>query len=362
MREESRTRGYDRDIAFIMDDFQHAMSDSEAYHLRREETDWFDKPRESRLENGHGLDRKLPERLVHSRPVSQHQEQIMQMNGKTMHYIFPHARIKITRDSKDHTVSGNGLGIRIVGGKEIPGHNGEIGAYIAKILPGGSAEQTGKLIEGMQVLEWNGIPLTSKTYEEVQSIISQQSGEAEICVRLDLNMLSDSENPQHLELHEPPKAVDKAKSPGVDPKQLAAELQKVSLQQSPLIVSSVVEKGSHVHSGPTSAGSSSVPSPGQPGSPSVSKKKHSSSKPTDATKVVSHPITGEIQLQINYDLGNLIIHILQARNLVPRDNNGYSDPFVKVYLLPGRGQVMVVQNARGHFHHLFENCQCKKEQ
>lgn len=72
--------------------------------------------------------------------------------------------------------------------------------------------------------------------------------------------------------------VDRAKSPGVDPKQLAAELQKVSLQQSPLVLSSVVEKGSHVHSGPTSAGSSSVPSPGQPGSPSVSKKKHSSSK------------------------------------------------------------------------------------
>ncbi|KAK7834856.1 hypothetical protein U0070_022827 [Myodes glareolus] len=139
MREESRTRGYDRDIAFIMDDFQHAMSDSEdysvfrnfvdtvgngsssvtvavamydvslvsqAYHLRREETDWFDKPRESRLENSHGLDRKLPERLVHSRPLSQHQEQILQMNGKTMHYIFPHARVKIARDSKDHTVSG----------------------------------------------------------------------------------------------------------------------------------------------------------------------------------------------------------------------------------------------------------------
>lgn len=60
--------------------------------------------------------------------------------------------------------------------------------------------------------------------------------------------------------------MDRAKSPGVDPKQLAAELQKVSLQQSPLVLSSVVEKGSHVHSGPTSAGSSSVPSPGQPGS------------------------------------------------------------------------------------------------
>ncbi|KFP99342.1 Protein piccolo, partial [Haliaeetus albicilla] len=340
MREESRTRGYDRDIAFIMDDFQHAMSDSEAYHLRREETDWFDKPRESRLENGHALDRRLPEKLSHSRPPSQHQDQVScQINGKPLQYIFPHARLKLLRDPKDHTVSGNGLGIRVVGGKEIPGSSGEIGAYIAKILPGGNAEQTGKLIEGMQVLEWNGIPLTGKTYEEVQSIIIQQSGEAEICVRLDLNMLSDSENPQHLELHEPVKAVDKAKSPGVDPKQLAAELQKVSLQQSPLVASSGVEKGSHVHSGTTSATSSAVPSPGQPGSPSVSKKRHSS-KPTETMKSASHPITGEIQLQINYDkhLGNLIIHILQARNLAPRDNNGYSDPFVKVYLLPGRGE------------------------
>ncbi|KFR17800.1 Protein piccolo, partial [Opisthocomus hoazin] len=351
MREESRTRGYDRDIAFIMDDFQHAMSDSEAYHLRREETDWFDKPRESRLENGHGLDRRLPEKLSHSRPPSQHQDQVScQINGKPLQYIFPHARLKLLRDPKDHTVSGNGLGIRVVGGKEIPGSSGETGAYIAKILPGGNAEQTGKLIEGMQVLEWNGIPLTGKTYEEVQSIIVQQSGEAEICVRLDLNMLSDSENPQHLELHEPVRAVDKAKSPGVDPKQLAAELQKVSLQQSPLVASSGVEKGSHVHSGTTSATSSAAPSPGQPGSPSVSKKRHSS-KPTETTKSASHPVTGEIQLQINYDkhLGNLIIHILQARNLVPRDNNGYSDPFVKVYLLPGRGQVMVVQNASAEY-------------
>ncbi|XP_077329505.1 protein piccolo isoform X1 [Lithobates pipiens] len=351
MREETRTRGYDRDIAFIMDDFQHAMSDSEensfidAYHLRREETDWFDKPRESRLDNGHGIDRKLPDKLSHSRPP--HQDQ---MNGKPIHYPFPHSRIKLLRDPKDHTVSGNGFGIRVIGGKEIPGSQGEIGAYIAKILPGGSAEQTGRLSEGMQILEWNGFLLTAKTYEEVQSIISQSSGEADICVRLDINMLSNSETPQNLELHEPGKPVEKTKSPGVDPKQLAAELQKVSQQQTPSVVSSAMEKGSYIHSGTTSTGSSAVPSPGQPGSPSVSKKRHSS-KSTEAIKSNSHPITGDIQLQVNYDkhLGNLIIHILQARNLVPRDNNGYSDPFVKVYLLPGRGQVMVVQNASAEY-------------
>ncbi|KAK1785040.1 hypothetical protein P4O66_018464 [Electrophorus voltai] len=328
MREESRTRGYDRDIAFIMDDLQGAMSDSEAsgpswkveaYHLQHEETDWFDKPREER----EGQDRR---------------------RIKAIHYPFPHTRIKLQKDPKDHTVSGSGFGIRVVGGKEIPGTNGEIGAYIAKVLPGGTAEHTGKIVEGMQVLEWSGIPLIAKTYEEVQSIVGQQNGEAEICVRLDLNMLSDSEHHQQLELHPQFKTSERQRSPGVDPKQLAAELQKVSQQQAPASVLAVLEKAGHLHSATTSDASSGVPSPGQPGSPSVNKKRHSSKV---MYVCVCECLSMCACLQINYDknMGNLIVHVLQARNLSPRDNNGYSDPFVKVYLLPGRGQVMVVQNA-----------------
>ena len=39
------------------------------------------------------------------------------------------------------------------------------------------------LSAGDQVLEWNGIPLTGKTYEEVQGIISQPNGEIELVVR-----------------------------------------------------------------------------------------------------------------------------------------------------------------------------------
>ncbi|XP_043092610.1 protein piccolo isoform X3 [Puntigrus tetrazona] len=335
LREDpSRGRGY-----VLMDDLQGTMSDSEAlseslvglsrddpgnshenvtnaYHLRREETDWFDKPRDGRTENGQG-DRR---------------------QGKSSHYPFPYTRIILQRDPKDRSVSGNGLGIRVVGGKEVPGSNGDIGAYVAKVLPGGAAEQTGKIVEGMQVLEWNSISLTGKTYEEVQGLVGHQVGEAEICVRLDLNMLSDSES-SHLDLQDQTKGDRPPRSPGVDPKQLAAELQKVSQQQVPSSSASALDKAS------ASAGSSAVPSPGQPGSPSVSKKRHS--KTSEAAKTQSHPVSGEIQLQINYDkqLGNLIVHVLQARNLAPRDNNGYSDPFVKVYLLPGRGQVMVVQNA-----------------
>ncbi|XP_078098770.1 protein piccolo [Sander vitreus] len=325
IREEpTRGRGY-----VLLDDLQGTMSDSEAlsdslmalnrddatnaYHLRREETDWFDKPRDGRSENG--------------------QEK---RQGKGPYYPFPHLRVKLQRDPKDRSVSGNGLGIRVVGGKEVPSSNGDIGAYVAKVLPGGAAEQTGKILEGMQVLEWNGVLLTGKTYEEVQGLVGQPCNEAEVCVRLDLNMLADSDGSDHLDFQEPGKGDRPPRSPGVDPKQLAAELQKVSQQQAPPSTSS---------SGlpPTTSATSS---PAQPGSPSVSKKRHSS-KTAEGMKTQSHPISGEIELQIHYDkqLGNLIVHVLKARNLAPRDNNGYSDPFVKVYLLPGRGQVMVVQNA-----------------
>ncbi|XP_022604839.1 protein piccolo-like [Seriola dumerili] len=331
IREEpTRGRGY-----VLLDDLQGTMSDSEAlsdslmalnrddaanvpvfipeaYHLRREETDWFDKPRDGRSENG--------------------QEK---RQGKGPFYPFPHLRVKLQRDPKDRSVSGNGLGIRVVGGKEVPGSNGDIGAYVAKVLPGGAAEQTGKILEGMQVLEWNGVLLTGKTYEEVQGLVGQPCSDAEVCVRLDLNMLAEADGSQHLNFQEHGKGDRPPRSPGVDPKQLAAELQKVSQQQAPTSSSS---------SG-LPATTSATSSPAQPGSPSVSKKRHSSK--AKGTKTLSHPISGDIQLQIHYDkqLGNLIVHVLQARNLAPRDNNGYSDPFVKVYLLPGRGQVMVVQNA-----------------
>uniref|UniRef100_A0A8C2G982 Protein piccolo n=1 Tax=Cyprinus carpio TaxID=7962 RepID=A0A8C2G982_CYPCA len=320
MREESRTSGYERDIAFIKDDLQGAMSDSEGKFVMR-----------SVILNPSFLLLELQLLLICS---------LMQMKGS--HYPFPHSRIKLQRDPKDHTVSGSGLGIRVVGGKEIPGTNGEIGAYIAKVSAGGCAEHMGKVVEGMQVLEWNGISLLGKTYEEVQSIVGQQYGEAEICVRLDLNMLSNTEHPQQLELHTQLRTgeCEHQRSPGIDPKQLAAELQKVSQQQAPASMLSALERAGHLHSGTGSAASSGVPSPGQPGSPSVNKKRHS------ILLYVSHNVSFP-QLQINYDrnMGNLIVHVLQARNLAPRENNGYTDPFVKVYLLPGRGQVMVVQNA-----------------
>lgn len=73
----------------------------------------------------------------------------------------------------------------------------------------------------------------------------------------------------------PPPGDRPPRSPGVDPKQLAAELQKVSQQQAP----------SSASSSGLPATTSATSSPGQPGSPSVSKKRHGNKASSGSEKV-----------------------------------------------------------------------------
>ncbi|XP_043831244.1 protein bassoon [Dromiciops gliroides] len=50
IKDVPRTHSYKHEEGYILDDSHCVVSDSEAYHLGQEETDWFDKPRESRSE------------------------------------------------------------------------------------------------------------------------------------------------------------------------------------------------------------------------------------------------------------------------------------------------------------------------
>lgn len=47
----------------------------------------------------------------------------------------------------------------------------------------------------------------------------------------------------------------------------------------------------------------------------------------------------------NSDREQLVVKIIRAKNLLAKDTNGYSDPFVKVYLLPGREWVLLRRSA-----------------
>lgn len=102
-------------------------------------------------------------------------------------YPFPTKRILLMRDPKDRSNKGYGIGMKIVGGKQISGGPaGHVGAFVAAIYKGGVADQLhGELQEGDQILEWNGIPLTGKTYEEVHALISllNDNGEIELVIR-----------------------------------------------------------------------------------------------------------------------------------------------------------------------------------
>ncbi|KRZ12749.1 Uncharacterized protein T11_12617 [Trichinella zimbabwensis] len=95
-------------------------------------------------------------------------------------------RLLLVRDVRDR--SGHGIGMRVIGGKILPGSDGELVAYVAAVYKGGLVDLMEEVKEGDQILEWNGIKLTGKTYEEVQSIIDNTEGEFEIVLRSDANL------------------------------------------------------------------------------------------------------------------------------------------------------------------------------
>ena len=73
------------------------------------------------------------------------------------------------------------LGIRITGGKKL--QNGDLGAFVTGVNRGKAFETLGEIQEGDQVLEWNGILLNGRTFEEVERIITSSKGEIEIIIK-----------------------------------------------------------------------------------------------------------------------------------------------------------------------------------
>ncbi|CAF1135890.1 unnamed protein product, partial [Adineta ricciae] len=68
------------------------------------------------------------------------------------------------------------------------------------------------------------------------------------------------------------------------------------------------------------------------------KKKDSPDTPNHSIELRETDYVGDIELQIGHssEREQLVVQVIQAKNLPAKDTNGYSDPFVKVYLLPGR--------------------------
>ena len=69
--------------------------------------------------------------------------------------------------------------MRVVGGKTAP--DGRLFAYIVWTVPGGPAEKGG-LQQGDKVLEWGGVSLIDRSFEEVCSIMDRTGDMVELLV------------------------------------------------------------------------------------------------------------------------------------------------------------------------------------
>ncbi|CAL8082069.1 unnamed protein product [Orchesella dallaii] len=143
----------------------------------------------------------MEQQVSFQRQQSQNQQQHQKTTKKsqTQHlprskkkYTFPVKKYWLSRDPKDRSVGGNGVGMRIVGGKELAESGGRLAAYVARIFPGGLVEHIGGIHEGDVVVEWNGRSLGNKTFEEVSSILSESASNAEfeVIIRSDYNVLT----------------------------------------------------------------------------------------------------------------------------------------------------------------------------
>ncbi|XP_050526479.1 regulating synaptic membrane exocytosis protein 1 isoform X2 [Daktulosphaira vitifoliae] len=88
-------------------------------------------------------------------------------------------KVILKRDMTDKAHRTRGFGMRVVGGKIGP--DGQMFASIVWTVPGGPAEKSG-LQQGDKVLEWAGISLANRSFEEVCGIIDRSGDVVELLV------------------------------------------------------------------------------------------------------------------------------------------------------------------------------------
>uniref|UniRef100_A0A3Q2ZHK3 Regulating synaptic membrane exocytosis 2 n=1 Tax=Kryptolebias marmoratus TaxID=37003 RepID=A0A3Q2ZHK3_KRYMA len=193
-------------------------------------------------------------------------------------------RILLSKRMKDGSVprdSGALLGLKVVGGKMT--ESGRLCAFITKVRKGSLADTVGHLRPGDQVLEWNGRLLQGATFKEVYNIILESKPEPQ--VELVVSRPIGSFESQKMD--RPSISVTSPMSPSM-------------LRDAPQYLS------------------------GQLSSQSLSRR--------------TTPFAPRVQVKLWYDkVGHqLIVTILGAKDLPPREDGRPRNPYVKIYFLPDR--------------------------
>ncbi|XP_072513341.1 regulating synaptic membrane exocytosis protein 1 isoform X2 [Salminus brasiliensis] len=194
-------------------------------------------------------------------------------------------RITLSKRSAMPREAGSLLGLKVVGGKMT--ETGRLGAFITKVKKGSLADIVGHLRAGDEVLQWNGKALPGATKKEVYNIIleSQSAPQVEIVVSRPIG-----DTPRIPQTSHPP--LESTGSSSID------ESQKMDRP------------------------SISVMSPTSPG----------------MLRDLPQVLPGQLSVKLWYDkVGHqLIVNVLQARDLPSRPDGRPRNPYVKMYFLPDR--------------------------
>ncbi|XP_075868768.1 regulating synaptic membrane exocytosis protein 2 isoform X15 [Nelusetta ayraudi] len=211
-------------------------------------------------------------------------------------------RILLNKRMKDGSVprdSGALLGLKVVGGKMT--ESGRLCAFITKVRKGSLADTVGHLRPGDQVLEWNGKLLQGATFKEVYNIIldSKPEPQVELVVSRPIGDIPRIPDSTHAQLESSSSSFESQKMdrPSIS---VTSPMSPSMLRDAPQYLS------------------------GQLSSQSLSRR--------------TTPFAPRVQVKLWYDkVGHqLIVTILGAKDLTPREDGRPRNPYVKIYFLPDR--------------------------
>ncbi|XP_023186651.1 regulating synaptic membrane exocytosis protein 2 isoform X49 [Xiphophorus maculatus] len=211
-------------------------------------------------------------------------------------------RILLNKRMKDGSVprdSGALLGLKVVGGKMT--ESGRLCAFITKVRKGSLADTVGHLRPGDQVLEWNGRILQGATFKEVYNIIleSKPEPQVELVVSRPIGDIPRIPDSTHAQLESSSSSFESQKMdrPSIS---VTSPMSPSMLRDAPQYLS------------------------GQLSSQSLSRR--------------TTPFAPRVQVKLWYDkVGHqLIVTILGAKDLLPREDCRPRNPYVKIYFLPDR--------------------------
>uniref|UniRef100_A0A8C9WHJ4 Regulating synaptic membrane exocytosis 1 n=1 Tax=Scleropages formosus TaxID=113540 RepID=A0A8C9WHJ4_SCLFO len=220
--------------------------------------------------------------LWHSRPRTRPlQHPVTWQPSKEGDHLI--GRITLSKRTAMPKEAGSLLGLKVVGGKMT--ETGRLGAFITKVKKGSLADVVGHLRAGDEVLQWNGKSLPGATKKEVYNIILESKSEPQVEIVVSRPI---GDIPRIPETSHPP----------LESSSSSFESQKM---ERPSI---------------------SIMSPTSPGT----------------LRDLPQELPGQLSVKLWYDkVGHqLIVNVLQARDLPPRLDGRPRNPYVKMYFLPDR--------------------------